>query len=75
MMIKALAKRPIARQLSLSEATVRYPLRRIAAHASDGRARQVRRAAAHRGPTEHWMSAQCEAALNVPALHEWLIPE
>lgn len=72
---KGLAKRAIARQLSLSEGTVRYHLRRIAAKASDGRARQVRRAAAHQEAIAHWMSARGEGALNVAALHEWLIRE
>ncbi len=72
---KGLAKRAIARQLSLSEGTVRYHLRRIAAQVSDRRARQVRRAAAHREAIAHWMSAQGEGALNVAALHEWLMRE
>ena len=72
---KGLAKRAIARQLSLNEGTVRYHLRRIAAQASDGRARQVRRAAVHREAIAHWMSAQGEGALNVAALHEWLMRE
>ena len=40
---KGVAKRAIARQLSLSEGTVRYHLRRQAYGAVDGRARQVRR--------------------------------
>ena len=45
---KGVAKRAIARQLSLSEGTVRYHLRRIAAQAINGRARHVRRAATQR---------------------------
>ena len=66
---KGLARRAIARQLSLTEGTVRYHLRRIAAQASDGRARQVRRAAAHREAIGHWMSTQGEGAGADPQRH------
>lgn len=72
---KGLAKRAIARQLALSEGTVRYHLRRIAAQAVDGRSRQVRRAAARREAIAHWMSQQGEGALNIAALHGWLVSE
>lgn len=69
---KGAAKRAIARQLALSEGTVRYHLRRLAAGAVDGRSRQVRRAAGHREAIAHWMSQHGAGALNVAALHEWL---
>lgn len=71
---RGLAKRAIARQLELCEGTVRYHLRRMRAGAGDGRARQPQRAAAVRAPIEHWMQRQ-EGAINVAALHDWLMTE
>jgi hypothetical protein len=72
---KGLAKRAITRQLSLSEGTVRYHLRRIAARASDGRTRQVGCAVAHEEATAHRMSARGAGALGVAALNERLMRE
>lgn len=71
---KGVAKRAIARQLTLSEGTVRYHLRRLAAGARDGRALQKRRAAVHREAIDHWMSTH-EQACNLAALHAWLTRE
>lgn len=71
---KGLAKRAIARQLALCEGTVRYHLRRLASGARDGRARQRQRAAAWCAPIDCWMQ-QHEPALNLAALHEWLVVE
>jgi len=71
---RGLAKRAIARQLELCEGTVRYHLRRLQVGAGDGRARQLQRAAAVRAPIDHWMQ-QREGALNLAALHEWLMAE
>lgn len=69
---KGVAKRAIARQLSLSEGTVRYHLRRLASGASDGRAKQVRRASAFQGAIDHWFSQCAGAPVNLAALHGWL---
>ena len=79
MTIKTLAargvpKREIGRQLSLSEGTVRYHLRRMAKGAADGRAKQRRRAEAVAEPIEWWLS-QPDAGRNLAALHEWLVAE
>jgi DNA-binding NarL/FixJ family response regulator len=63
MTIKTLAAkgqsgRAIARQLELSEGTVRYHLKRMASGATDGRARQVRLADAYREAIDGWMSGR-----------------
>lgn len=71
---KGQSKRAIARQLALSEGTVRYHLRRIAAGASDGRALQVHAAAAHAPAIEHWLAQEHEVR-NLAALHDWLVAE
>lgn len=80
MTIKTLArhgvpKREIARQLDLSEGTVRYHLRRLAAGAGDGRKRQTRRAVAYAEPIAAWMSSQGDRAVNLAQLHHWLVAE
>ncbi len=72
---KGLPKRAIARQLAISEGTVRYHLRRQASGARDGRARQRRLADAHRPAIDHWFGLLGEAAPNLAALHEWLVAE
>lgn len=71
---KGLPKRAIARQLEVCEGTVHYHLRRLQAAASDGRARQAKKAAAFSPAIEHWMRQQRES-INVAALHEWLVAE
>lgn len=80
MTIKTLArrrvpKREIARQLDLSEGTVRYHLRRMAAGAQDGRKRQTRQATAYAEPIAAWMAASEDAAVNLAELHQWLAGE
>jgi len=72
---KGMPKRRIARELSLSEGTVRYHLRRLADGASDGRARQQRRAGAYRAAIDHWLAQHGAAPVNVAALHDWLVAE
>ncbi len=72
---KGVPKRAIARQLSLSEGTVRYHLRRLACGAVDGRARQVRRAFAVRKAIAHWFSQYGGLPVNLAALHSWLANE
>src|SRR5690625_3509448 len=70
---KGLPKRAIARQLDLSEGTVRYHLARQAANARDGRANQPRRAEAVAEAIGHWMAHHDRA--NLAALHAWLAAE
>ena len=73
---RGVAKRAIARQLSLSDSTVRYHLTRMAAGATDGRSRQRRVAADFAEAIEVWMSARgADAPRNIAALHEWLVAE
>jgi transposase len=69
---KGVPKRAIARQLDLSEGTVRYHLRRMDEGALDGRARQARVASAHADAIALWMAVQGDGALNLTELHAWL---
>lgn len=70
---KGVPKRAIARQLDLSEGTVRYHLARQAAGARDGRADQPRRAGVAADTIAHWMAHHDRA--NLAALHAWLVAE
>lgn len=70
---KGLPKRAIARQLDLTEGTVRYHLRRMAVGADDGRARQQRRAGSCHDAIAHWL--QHRPACNLAELHAWLAAE
>lgn len=72
---KGVPNRAIARQLGLTEGSVRYHLKRQAAGAQDGRARQPRRAGAVAGAIEAWIAADPEAAMNLAALHAWLVSD
>jgi len=72
---KGLPKRAIARQLGLTEGTVRYHLRRLASGAIDGRARQRRLASGHAEAIAHWFRQLGEGPLNLAALHAWLCAE
>jgi transposase len=66
----------IARQLGVSEGTVRYHLRRAAAGAEDGRRRQVRRAQAYGDAITHWIEGHGgERPANVRELYEYLQSE
>ena len=67
-------KREIARQLGLSEGTVRYHLRRLSDGATDGRANQPRLAERHREAIDLWMKPPPES-LNLAELHAWLVAE
>ena len=71
---KGVAKREIARTLNLSEGTVRYHLKRLANHATDGRARQTQLAEGVASAIEHWRSSN-RALANTAALHDWLVTE
>lgn len=70
---KGLPKRGIARQLDLSEGTVRYHLRRMAAGAADGRGLQQRRALPCHDAIAVWM--EHHPACNLVELHAWLATE
>lgn len=66
----------IARMLGVTEGAVRYQARRMAQQAVDGRTRQMPMACAVADAVEHWRQQQGEgAALNLAALHEWLVSE
>lgn len=71
---KGVPKRAIARQLNLSEGTVRYHLKRMSAGAADGRARQRQSAEAVAEAIEHWRSSM-HSLDNTAALHDWLVAE
>lgn len=70
---KGVPKRAIARQLDLSEGTVRYHLARQATGARDGRADQPRRAGVAADAIAHWMAHHNRT--NLAALHAWLVAE
>jgi len=58
---KGVPKTEVARQLGVSEGTVRYHLRRQAAGAVDGRKDKVFRAATREAVIAHWMEERREA--------------
>jgi len=72
---KRVPKREIARQLGVTEGTVRYHERRRAEGARDGRARQASKAAALAEAIEVWRAAHGDDArpVNVRELHEHLV--
>ena len=73
---KGVPKRDIARQLEMSEGNVRYHLRRMAADASDGRARQRHKAADWAEPIDYWLSLRDpDDPLNLADLYDWLVTE
>ena len=73
---RGVARSAIARQLDVTEGAVRYHLRRHAAGAVDGRSLQQRVGERYREAIEHWRSSQRpDAAVNVAALHAWLVEE
>ena len=65
----------IARILGVTEGAVRYQVKRMQAGAADGRARQESKAHGVADAIEHWRGQQGEGALNLAALHEWLVAE
>lgn len=65
----------IARMLGVTEGTVRYRLKRMAAGAVDGRSRQESLASAVSAGIEQWGAAHEQAPLSLAALHEWLMIE
>jgi transposase len=71
---KGVSKRAIARQLKLSDSTVRYHLKRLAADTPDGRSQQRQRAEAVAEAIEQWVSSG-HSLRNTAALHDWLVAE
>lgn len=72
---KGVSRRAIGRQLGLSEGTIRYHLRLLAAGAVDGRARQPRAARAVAEAIACWMAGREAGPLNLAELHAWLVTE
>jgi transposase len=78
--IKVLASRgtsnaAVARLLGVSEGAVRYHLGRMAAGAVDGRGTKPFKATRVAAAIEDWREAQEDGAINLAALHEWLVAE
>lgn len=71
---KGVPKRQIARQLNLSEGSVRYHLKRIATDEPDGRALQQRRAGQVADAIAHWHDTMGSIS-NTAELHKWLVTE
>jgi len=70
------ANRAVARMLGVTEGTVRYHRGRQAAGATDGRAKQVSRAAAYHAAITDYLVARDEATpSNSAELHAWLVAE
>jgi len=65
----------IARTLGVTEGAVRYHQRRQAVGAVDGRSGKVRRAAAWREAIAVWLGERAGSAVNLAALHAWLVEE
>lgn len=73
---KGVSHTAIARMLGVTEGTVRYQVKRMQQQAVDGRTRQMPKASAVAEAVEHWRERRGEdAALNLVALHEWLVAE
>src|SRR5689334_19151057 len=78
--IKTLAARgasnaAVARLLGVSEGAVRYHLARLAAGAVDGRGTKPFKATSFAAAIEQWREVQEDGAINLAALHEWLVAE
>jgi transposase len=69
------AQREIARLLGVTEGAVRYRIRRMTEAAIDGRRAQPLRAQAVGEAIAHWREQYSGSALNLAALHEWLVME
>ena len=68
-------KSDVACLLGFSEGTVRYHERRLRAGAVDGRSRRQGVAAEHAAAIAHWRELQETGAINLAALHAWLVRE
>jgi transposase len=69
------SKREIARLLGVSEGAVRYQVLRMESGLADGRSGQRQRAEAVSEAIAHWREHNAGLALNMAALHEWLVAE
>lgn len=65
----------VARLLGVSEGAVRYHRKRWSAGSIDGRSKQALKAAAHAEAISVWRSLQDGKAINLGALHDWLVRE
>lgn len=65
----------VARLLGVSEGGVRYHLGRMAAGALDGRGAKPFKATRVAGAIEYWQETEKGRAINLAALHAWLVAE
>src|SRR3954466_14416974 len=65
----------VARLLGVSEGAVRYHVGRLSAGTLDGRGGKAFKATRFAAAIEHWREAQQDDALNLAALHAWLVTE
>jgi transposase len=72
---KGLSNRETARLLGITEGTVRYQRGRMAAGTLDGRSQRIGRADAYAEAIDTWREAHSGGAINLAALHEWLVRE
>lgn len=72
---KGLPNREIARLLGVSEGTVRYQRKRMHEETPDGRSQRTGIAAGYAEAIALWREATGEDALNLAALHAWLVSE
>jgi transposase len=69
------SKAAVARLLGVSESTVRYHAGRMSAGALDGRGGKAFKATRFEDAIASWREAQSDGAINLAALHEWLVAE
>ena len=72
---KGLSNRETARLLGVTEGAVRYQRRRMEAGTPDGRSRRTGHADAFAEAIDAWREALGDGAVNLAALHEWLVRE
>ena len=65
----------VARLLGVTEGSVRYHMSRMVTGAVDGRGMKPFKAAPQAEAIEHWRQSQQDGALNLAALHTWLMAE
>ena len=68
-------KTAVARLLNVTEGSVRYHVSRMVTGAVDGRGMKPFKAAPQAEAIEHWRQSQQDGALNLAALHSWLMAE
>lgn len=72
---KSVSNREIARLLGITEGAVRYQRARMASGAPDRRSLRTGIADTYAEAIEHWRSVRVDEAINLAALHEWLVRE